>query len=242
MLLALVLLELFAAPSVAQTPESEGPPPCDAPEAARWVTLIRERLLQFDMLARYGIGLHGPPIACEGEVTTVFDGDEFGVLRLDFEAAWFAIETQPPETSIATLRNPAGFADEDAARRTLEAYCDDIGVDIDWTVAETTVDGDERLVTYSDPEEGLNAMATLICRGETLAGSGSALRCRNLRTPPADARAAGSAAIQLLAPPALGDGRRSAPRRPSVMGADQRCLPASASSRVAAAAPRTNGM
>jgi len=172
-LLALVLAGTVAAPACAQAPESDprALPPCDTPQADAWVTHLRDRVLQFDLLAKYAVQRYGLPISCEGSVTAEYDGSEFGILRLGFEGgASFEIETQPPETSIATLRNPAGFADEDAARRTLEAYCDDIGVDIDWTVDETTVDGDERLVTYSDPEEGLNAMASLIYRGGTLVG------------------------------------------------------------------------
>lgn len=145
--------------------------PCDGPDAASWVVRIRDRVVRFDLLARYAIRMYGPPIACEGEVTTVFDDNEFGVLRFGFEGgASFELETQPPETSIAVLRSPAGFADEEEARGALEAYCDDIGVDIDWTSAETSVERGERRVTYADPEEGLNAMASLLYRGATLVG------------------------------------------------------------------------
>lgn len=170
----LLLAAVSLAPPAVAHAQARDPDPssltaCDAPDADPWVTRLRDRVLEFDLLARTAIRLHGAPIVCEGKVTTLFDGNAFGVLRLGFEGgASFEVETQPPETSIAVLRDPAGLADEDAARRALEAYCEDVGVEIDWTDAETRTDGEERTVTYRDPDEGLNASASLVYRGGTL--------------------------------------------------------------------------
>jgi len=145
--------------------------PCDAPDVAPWVTRLRDRVLSFDRLALHAVELYGPPVTCEGAVTSEFDGVEFGVVRLGFAGgAWFEIETLPPEASIAILRSPAGFPDEDEARRVLAAYCDEVGVEIDWTVPATATDGVERIEAYTDPDDGLNASASFVFRDDTLIG------------------------------------------------------------------------
>ncbi|HEX7122023.1 MAG TPA: hypothetical protein VF178_06590, partial [Gemmatimonadaceae bacterium] len=112
----------------------------------------------------------GAPTACEGEVTSVFDGNEFGRVMLTFAGGvTFAVETQPPEASMATLRAPAGFADTAAVGAALREYTDDIGVDIDWTSPpEISNEGAETIHRYKDPEDGHNAFAWLYFRGDTL--------------------------------------------------------------------------
>lgn len=145
------------------------PSPCEGADVDPWVTRLRDRVVSWDLLAKHAIEHHGPPIACEGRVTTEFEGTKFGVLRLGFAGGtWFEVATMPPESSVATLRSPAGFDDEDAARELLEAYCAEIGVEIDWTRATPTTEGDERIETYSDPDDGLNASASLVFVGDTL--------------------------------------------------------------------------
>ncbi|MGH7541728.1 MAG: hypothetical protein ACRELC_12080 [Gemmatimonadota bacterium] len=166
---AVLLALLIGGPIYAGPSDSGRLPPCDAPDVDPWVTELRDGVLSFDLLAKYAVELYGSPITCEGSVTTEFDGTKFGLLRLGFTGgARFQVETLPPEMSVATLRNPAGFADEDAARRVLEAHCDTVGVEIDWSAPRTTTDGDERIETYSDPDEGMNASASLVFREDTL--------------------------------------------------------------------------
>ena len=94
-------------------------PTCDGPDGDLWVRELRERVLRFDDLAAFAVELYGTPLTCEGVVTAEFDGMKFGSLRLGFpEGATFQVETQPPEASMATLRAPSGFADEEVARMT----------------------------------------------------------------------------------------------------------------------------
>lgn len=144
-------------------PRPSSPPPCDGPGADAWVTRLRDGVLSSDLLARHAVDRFGAPVRCDGEVTTVSDGVEFGRLRLDFEGgAWFEVETRPPETSAVALRIPAGFGNEAEARRLLADYCAAIGVHIDWETPTTSEEGGERTTTWADPEEGLNAKASLV--------------------------------------------------------------------------------
>jgi hypothetical protein len=120
-------------------------------------------------LVDFAVELFGPPLTCEGSVTTEFDGVKFGALRLGFaDSVAFQIETMPPETSIVTLRTFSGFDGNDSARHLLEAYSADIGLDIDWTTPTSTVEGEERVQTFWDPDTGLNASASLFFKGDTL--------------------------------------------------------------------------
>lgn len=143
--------------------------PCEGAGVPMWVTHMRDRLTQVDRLSRFAIARYGAPTACEGEVTSVFDGNEFGRVMLTFAGGvTFAVETQPSEASMATLRAPAGFADTAAVGAALREYTGDIGVDIDWTSREISSEGAETVHRYKDPDDGLNAFASLYFRGDTL--------------------------------------------------------------------------
>jgi len=142
---------------------------CDGPDADPWARELRDRVLGFDELVGFALEEHGAPLTCEGAVRTEFDGMKFGSLRLTFsEGATFQIETMPPEASAVTLRAPSGFADEELARQVLEDYTERIGVGIDWTAGESTSEGHERVERFWDPDEGLNASASLVYAGGSL--------------------------------------------------------------------------
>ena len=144
-------------------------PACDGPDADPWVTSLRDRVLSYDELVGFAVEAYGAPLTCEGAVSTEFDGMEFGSLRLTFsEGATFQVETMPPETSVARLSAPSGFADEVRARQVLQAYAERIGLELDWTAPEITVLGDERVETYWDPDPGLNASASHVYSGDSL--------------------------------------------------------------------------
>lgn len=163
---------LLALATVGLSPgRSEVPVPCDAPDAPRWVVQLRDRMTGRDGLVRYAIERHGPPRTCDGSVTAEFDGMEFGELRLGFaDGVTFEVETLPPESSIVTLRVPGGFGDEAAARLLLQTYTARVGVDIDWGAAMVTMVDGERIHTFQDPDDGLNATGSLIFRGDRLVG------------------------------------------------------------------------
>jgi triacylglycerol lipase len=144
-------------------------PACDGPDADPWVRELRDRILHFDELAGFAVESYGAPLTCEGAAATEFDGMKFGSLRLGFsERATFRVESMPPETSAVTLRAPSGFDDEAAARQVLKAYAADVGVEIDWTAPEVTIQGDERVETFWDPDPGLNGSASLVYAGGSL--------------------------------------------------------------------------
>ncbi len=76
----------------------------------------------------------------------------------------------PPESSVSTLRASSGFGDEGLVRRALRQYTSDIGLAIDWTTPEISMEGAEVVHVLWDPEPGLNASASLIfARGDLLA-------------------------------------------------------------------------
>ena len=122
-----------------------------------------------DMLANYAVKLYGPPLSCEGTVTSEFDGSKFGMVRLGFsKGVTFTVETLPPETSIITLRCPAGFDDQASARRALAAYSSSVGLRIDWTAPTETKEGGERIQSFWDPDPGVNGSTSLVFSGDTL--------------------------------------------------------------------------
>jgi hypothetical protein len=142
---------------------------CDGPDTDPWVIELRDRVLGFDELVGFALEEYGAPLTCEGAVGTEFDGMKFGSLRLTFsEGATFHVETMPPEASSVTLRAPSGFANEALARQVLEEYTERIGVKIDWASGEPTTEGDGRVERFWDPDEGLNASASLVYAGGSL--------------------------------------------------------------------------
>jgi hypothetical protein len=141
-------------------------PACDEPGSDPWVVEFRDRVLEFDELASFAVESYGAPLTCEGKVASEFDGMRFGSVRLGFsEGVTLQVDTQPPEAGTVTLRDPSGFADEDEARRVLVEYAERIGVEIDWTVRETTTHGDGHVESFRDPDPGLNASASLVYSG-----------------------------------------------------------------------------
>lgn len=143
--------------------------PCDGPGADPWVTALRDRVIAFDGLARYAVTRRGPPLRCEGSVTAEFDGGQFGFVRMGFgNGMTLHVETMPPETQIVTLRDSSGFADVAGARRALQTYAADFGVSIDWTAPIETRDDRERILTFRDPDPGLNSSAALVFAGTVL--------------------------------------------------------------------------
>jgi hypothetical protein len=143
--------------------------PCEGAGADPWVTELRDRAMSSDMLANYADNLYGPPVSCEGAVTSEFDGSKFGMVRLGFaKGVTFSVETMAPETSIVTLRSPAGFEDKASARRALETYSASVGLRIDWTAPTETKEGTERVQSFWDPDPGVNGSASFVFLGDTL--------------------------------------------------------------------------
>lgn len=143
--------------------------PCEGPEADPWVVDFRGRVLRYSDLAAFAVGEWGNPVACEGEIATEFDGVSYGVLTLTFSGGvTLTTETQPIETSVVTLHDPAGFEDPEAVVAALRSYVDGIGYSIDWDEPEREVEGDRTTETFWDPEPGLNASARLIRSGGRL--------------------------------------------------------------------------
>lgn len=143
--------------------------PCSSPDADPWVKELRGRMTESDGLVSYARDLVGPLQSCVGAVETEYDGLKFGFLRLGFaDEVMVDLRTMPPEVSVVTLRVPSGFEDESAAREVLRAYAAKVGVDIDWDVPVETREGEDRVVSFWDPDPGLNAQAALIYTGDVL--------------------------------------------------------------------------
>lgn len=149
---------------------------CQNPDEARWVRDTYGWATSQDVLGLKAIEWYGGPTACLGQVKDTFDGVEFGDLRLDFEnGAHFRIETYPPETSVTTLTDSSGFHDGAFVLSILKEYAARIGVHIDWT--SPTVEEAEhlRVVTFWDPEDGLNASARMVYSDSVLISIGFSL-------------------------------------------------------------------
>ena len=168
-MLCAALTALGPASAAGQVPVTRVAVPCDAPDADPWIGDLRESVVGYDGLARFALERYGIPVACEGAVTDEFDGAKFGhvVLRFAGDIA-LEVRTMPPETSVWTLRAPAGFGDEGAVRRALEEHASGIGLAIDWATPQVRTEGDELVHAFWDPDEGLNASASLIFSGGRL--------------------------------------------------------------------------
>ena len=144
---------------------------CEGPDVDPWVADFRARVESYDGLYRFAVERFGAPLTCEGEVTMEFDGARFGALRFGFQdGASYAVESLPPETSIAVLRAPGGLQDADAVRTMLRAHTAAVGLAIDWSAPEIGEEGGDVVHTFWDPEPGLNASASLIFMGDALVG------------------------------------------------------------------------
>jgi hypothetical protein len=139
------------------------PVQCDGPGVDPWISSLRDRVMTYDDLARFAEDRFGPPTACEGTVTTEFDGSKFGALLMGF-AGGVSLEvvTMPIESSVTTLRADAGFRDEAEIRQVLKRYASGLGLAIDWSTPEVLTDGAELIHRFWDPESGINASASLI--------------------------------------------------------------------------------
>ena len=147
---------------------------CEAPDVDPWVADFRSRIESYDDLYRFAVERFGPPVSCEGAIGSEFDGMLFGRLLFTFEGGiTYSVETMPIETSISVLRHPTGFQDPEAMRQALARDAEAIGLRIDWSVAPEVMEVDGEVIhSYSDPEGGLNASASLIYSGDSLVGIG----------------------------------------------------------------------
>ncbi len=136
---------------------------CDGPDVDPWLSDLRDRVMSYGGLVHFAVRQYGAPTACEGAATTDFDGAKFGNLRLSFvEGVTFEVQTMPPESSVSTLRASSGFGDESLVRQALRQHTTDIGLAIDWTAPEVTMEGAELVHVFWDSDPGLNASASLI--------------------------------------------------------------------------------
>lgn len=138
--------------------------PCDGADTDPFVGELRDRVLAYSGLAAHAVERHGPVVACIGAVTDDFDGMRFGEVTLRFEdGVELQVATQPPESSVAELRAPDGFADPEATIAALRLYAEGIGLRVDWSTPEIEAGPDgERIEWYWDPDPGLNASASLV--------------------------------------------------------------------------------
>jgi hypothetical protein len=170
----LALLVLAAPTDAFARGEPTAAEPCEGPGALPWAIDFRDRMLAYDGLTGFAVEEYGAPVACEGTITDEFDGAVFGTLLLTFSGGvTVESETFPPESNVTMLRSATGFADEAALREVVRAYAAGIGLRIDWsTDPEVTLEGDERVERYWDPDPGLNASASLVFRGGALVAVG----------------------------------------------------------------------
>jgi hypothetical protein len=166
------------APPATDPPTTDGPAPsspavarlaCEGPDVHPWVTERRDRTLRYDGVVHFAVERFGPPMACDGAVTTEFDGVPYGRVVLTFEGGIeYQVETMPIETSVRALRAAGGFGDVAAVEELLRAEAADIGFDIDWSSPEETVEGTMVTRRYRDPEPGLNASVSFVYHDEVL--------------------------------------------------------------------------
>jgi hypothetical protein len=144
---------------------------CEGPGVDPWVTDLRDRVMRYNGLAQFAVERYGASTACEGAVTSEFDGAKFGRVVLTFgEGVTLAVETEPPESSSTTLRASGGFGEEAEVRALLREEATRGGLSIDWTTPEVRTEGAEVVHQFWDPEPGLNASASLIFLDGTLVG------------------------------------------------------------------------
>lgn len=147
------------------------PAQCEGSGMDPWITDLRDRVMRYSGFAGFAVQSYGSPTACEGAITTEFDGAKFGRVVLTFgEGVTLAVETEPPESSSTTLRASGGFAEEAAVRALLREEATRRGLSIDWTTPEVRTEGAEVVHQFWDPEPGLNASASLIFLDGTLVG------------------------------------------------------------------------
>lgn len=135
--------------------------PCDD-ATETWVSDAAARVRDYDGLYRFAVAQFGVPTACDGRVTTEFDGASFGVVRYSFASGvTFELETMPPSVSLVTLRTATGFDDDAAVMEAVRAYASGRGLSIDWTTPERTSDEAGSTEQFWDPDPGLNASVSL---------------------------------------------------------------------------------
>ncbi len=145
------------------------PTSCEEPAADPWIIQRRDGLLANNELVEYAVEHFGQPVVCSGLVEEEYQGQKYGSFWFEFEGgADFRLRSMPPEIGITTLRFPGGFDDEAEAKELLMRRAARIGLEIDWGRAETTWEGEEKVVSFWDPDTGLNAKASLIYLGERL--------------------------------------------------------------------------
>lgn len=163
-----VAREVGTRPGRAVVRQSYGPrrraehEPCSGRDVDPWVVAAAERLRGYDGLLGFAVAELGQPVECEGMVTDEFDGSSYGVVRFRFSGgATFELETMPPSVTITTLHAPAGFDDPERVIEAVRSYTNGLGLSIDWTDSERTMDGQATTEQFWDPDPGLNASASL---------------------------------------------------------------------------------
>lgn len=143
--------------------------PCDGPDVDPWVAGQRDRFVASNALVSFATERYGEPTACDGSVTTEFDGNKYGVVQLTFgPEVTLSVETMPPSVSITELRSADGLGDRAELQELLRRYAAEIGLEVDWATPEIEVDGDTRIERFWDPTPGLNASASLEYSGDLL--------------------------------------------------------------------------
>lgn len=149
--------------------ETTGLVACVGPDVDPWVVATAERVARFDGLFAFALEQFGEANGCTGRVTDEFDGARFGTVTWTFGGgATFSLTTMPPETSIVRLRHADGFGDSVAASAALRAYADAVGVAIDWSAPEVSLEGEGEVQSFWDPDSGLNASASLMFVADAL--------------------------------------------------------------------------
>ena len=144
-------------------------PTCDGPDLDPWVRELGSRVESHDGLARFAEDRYGPPVTCEGVVTTEFDGMKFGRVLLTYAGGVeLSVETMPPEASIVILSAGSGFSAEGPVVEALRTYAAGVGLQLDWANPEVTTTGGEVTETFWDAESGLNASASVVRRSGVL--------------------------------------------------------------------------
>lgn len=166
---ALLALAALAALALGWPASARAQIACGDPDADATIADFRDRVLASNGLARFATNELGLPEACEYEVTTEFDGVEYGRLRLSYsDSVTLTVASWPPETTVITLESVSGFADAEGVEAALRAYTEELGFSIDWSTPELSVEGGESTTIYWDPEPGLNASASLTRSGGSL--------------------------------------------------------------------------
>ena len=127
-----------------------------------WVQGLCARVVEAEGLYRIATEAGGPPASCSGSVTGEFEDRKFGDLRCEWSSGQrFTLSTFPPESSVVELQSAAGLARPDELRGALKEYVKAIGLEIDWSNAETRPAENGSVEEFSEETPGTNAFVRL---------------------------------------------------------------------------------